>query len=71
MKGRFLSVRSLFREFTKLFPEYTGMHGSFDYILKICNAAIHGQKISSGHAQEALQMGFKMLDELKKVDNWL
>lgn len=71
MKGKFLSVRSLFREFIKLFPEYTGMHSSFDYILKICNAAIHGQKISSNHAQEALQMGFKMLDELKNVDNWL
>jgi flagellar basal body-associated protein FliL len=71
MTGRFLSARSLFREFIKLFPKYSGMHGSFDYILKICNAAIHGQNISSSHAQEALQMGFKMLDELKKVDGWL
>lgn len=71
MKGKFLSVRSLFNEFTKIFPQYSGMYGSFDYILKICNAAIHGQNISRGHEHEALQMGFKMLDELKKVDSWL
>ena len=68
MKGNFLSVRSLFREFTNEFPEYKGMYSSFDYILKICNAAIHGQNISQGHAHEALQMGFKMLDELKKLE---
>jgi uncharacterized protein YoxC len=71
MKGRYLSVRSLFREFMELFPQYSGMYGSFDYILKICNAAIHGQNISQGHAHEALQMGFKMLDELKKRESWI
>ena len=71
MKGKFMSVRSLFREFTKIFPQYSGMYSSFDYILKICNAAIHGQNISQGHAHEALQMGFKMLDELKKNESWL
>jgi len=69
MKGKFLSARSLFREFTKQLPKYSGMYSSFDYILKICNAAIHGQNISQGHAHETLQMGFKMLDELKKVDD--
>ena len=69
MKGKFLSARSLFREFIKQFPQYSGMYSSFDYILKICNAAIHGQNISQGHAHEALQMGFKMLDELKKVNS--
>jgi uncharacterized protein YoxC len=70
-KGRFLSNRSLFREFTKLYPQYSGMNSSFDYILKICNAAVHGQNISQRHAHEALQMGFKMLDEFKKVESWL
>ena len=68
IKGKFLSARSLFREFTKQYPEYKGMYGSFDYILKICNAAIHGQNISQGHAQEAFYMGLKILDELKTVD---
>ena len=71
MKGKFLSIRSLFREFTQLYPQYTGMHSSFDYVLKICNAAVHGQKISQEYAHEAMQMGFKMLDELKKTESWL
>lgn len=67
MQGKFLSARSLFREFIKKFPKYEGMNKSFDYILKICNAAIHGQNISQDHAHEALYMGLRMLDELKKV----
>jgi len=71
MKGRFLSARSLFREFISLYPEYKGMYGSFDYVLKVCNAAVHGQIIPPGHAQEALQMGLKMLDELKNINNGL
>jgi hypothetical protein len=71
MKGKYLSIRSLFREFTELYPQYIGMHSSFDYVLKICNAAVHGQKISQDYAHEAMQMGFKMLDELKKTESWL
>lgn len=69
MKGRFLAARSLFREFVRAFPQYNGMHGSFDFILKICNAAIHGQDISEGYSQEAFYMGLKMLDELRKIDS--
>lgn len=71
MKGKFLSTRSLFNEFLTIYPKYKGMHHSFDYILKICNAAIHGQKISEGHAHEALQMGLKILKELENMDCWL
>lgn len=71
MKGKFLSIRSLFREFTNLYPQYTGMHTSFDYVLNICNAAVHGQKISRDYSHEAMQMGFKILDELKKTKSWL
>ena len=71
MRGKYLSIKSLFNEFTKLYPKYAGMRGSIDYILKICNAAIHGQNISEVHSHEALHMGFTILDELRKVDSWL
>lgn len=71
MKGKFLSIRSLFHEFIKLYPQYTGMRTSFDYVLNICNAAVHGQKISRDYSHEAMQMGFKILDELKKTESWL
>jgi len=67
MKRGFLPVGSLFRKFVAKYPKYEGMGSSFDYILKICNAAVHGQIISEGHSHEALDMGFRMLDELRKI----
>jgi len=67
-KNRFMSARALFGEFIKLFPQYSGMYSSFDYIVKVCNAAVHGQNVSQGHSHEALVMGFKMLDELKTIN---
>ena len=68
MKGKFMSARQLFKEFTGQYPQYKGMYSSFDYILKVCNAAIHGQKILDGHGYEALHMGIKMLKEFESVE---
>lgn len=67
MRGKFLTAGALFRRFIAKHPRYEGMGGSFDYVLKVCNAAIHGQRISEGQAHEALYMGLRMLDELRKV----
>lgn len=69
MKSKYLSARQLFRELVSQYPDYKGLHSSFDYILKVCNAAIHGQKISEGHAHEAIYMGLKMLKEFEHVGN--
>ena len=69
MRGPFLSARSLFKEFIQKYPEYKGMYKSFDYILKVCNAAIHGQVVSQAQADEALYMGIKILNVLEKVNN--
>lgn len=68
MKQGFLPAGPLFRKFIAKYPKYEGMGSSFDYILKICNAAVHGQIISEGHSHEALHMGFRMLDELSKIN---
>lgn len=68
IRGNFLSARSLFKQFTDLYPNYVGMHGSFDYILKVCNAAIHGQKIDESYGYEALEMGITMLKEFENID---
>lgn len=65
---QFLSARSLFLQFIRQFPNYEGIEGSFDYVLKICNAAIHGQYIPENYAHEALSMGFRMLAELKSIN---
>lgn len=65
---KFLSARSLFSQFIGKYPNYRGMGSSFDYVLKICNAAIHGQFIPEGYAHEALSMGFRMLTELRSIN---
>lgn len=66
--SKFLSARSLFLQFVQQYPNYEGIEGSFDYVLKICNAAIHGQYIPDNYAHEALSMGFRMLEELKTIN---
>lgn len=65
---KFLSARSLFLHFVRRFPNYEGIEGSFDYVLKVCNAAIHGQYVPDNYAHEALSMGFRMLTELKSIN---
>lgn len=65
---KFLSARSLFVQFTHEFPNYQAIGNSFDYVLKVCNAAIHGQYVPDGYAHEALSMGLRMLEELKGID---
>lgn len=66
-KHKFLSVRSLFRSFIVEYPKYQGMYSSFDYILIVCNAGAHGQKVPERQAHEALSMGIKMLEQLKEI----
>lgn len=65
---RFLSTRSLFNQFVRVRPEYEGIATSFDYVLKICNAAIHGQHVPENQAKEALWMGVQMLTELRAIE---
>lgn len=68
MKGQFLSARNLFKQLTKENPKYQGMQTSFDYVLKVCNAAIHGQNIFDGHGLEAINIGLRILNELEQIN---
>ena len=65
MRGKILSARSLFRRLVSVFPRYENMQDSFDYILKVCNAAIHGRQIPEKIAHEAIDMGLRILRELE------
>jgi hypothetical protein len=65
---KYLSTRSLFSEFAQKHPRYANLRSSFDYVLKVCNAAIHGQSIPAGHAYETVSMGVRLLAELKKIN---
>lgn len=64
---KFLSAGRLYRMFLKDFNNYQYLEGSFDYVLKICNAAIHGQQVPSGQAQEALELGARLISTLKEI----
>ena len=65
---RFLSARSLFTQFARRYPAYEGLSSSFDYVLRVCNTAIHGQFVPQGSAHEALSMGLSMLAELRNIE---
>jgi hypothetical protein len=66
--AKFLSARSLIAQFADKYPTYEGILKSFDYVLRVCNAAIHGQIIPEEYAHEALFMGIKILNELKGIN---
>lgn len=69
MRGKFLSARSLFRTLASRNPKYQQMRSSFDYVLEACNAAIHGQRIADGVANEAMGIGLKILRELQREED--
>ena len=66
MQGSFLSVRSLFRMLVRAEPRYERMEYSLGYMLRVCNSAIHGQRVPEDVAYKAMDMGLRMLGELKK-----
>ncbi len=67
-EAKYLSTRTLFNQFIEAFPSYERIRTSFDYVVKVCNAAIHAQVVPEGHAREALSMGVQMLSELGGID---
>ena len=69
MRGKFLTARSLFRTLVSMKPKYQQMRSSFDYVLEVCNAAIHGQRTAEGIANEAVGMGLQMLRELRREND--
>ena len=64
---RFYSIRTLFKEFLRLYPKFKNLEHSLNYVLKVCNAAIHGQRIAEEEAKEALLLGAKIIAILKEI----
>ena len=65
MRGKFLSARPLFRQLASAVPRYRHMQGSVNYLLEVCNAAIHGQRLPEDIVHEAIDMGLRVLGELE------
>lgn len=66
---KFLSARSLFRQFLESFPDYKSLYKPFDYVIRVCNAAIHGQKVPKDEADEALNLGAEIIAVLSDFAN--
>lgn len=64
---KYLSAGRLYRMFLEEYDNYAYLERSFDYVLKICNAAIHGQQIPSWQAQEALDLGARLISTLNEI----
>ena len=61
-----LTARLLFRQLESRNARYGGMQRSFDYVIEHCNGAVHGQQITEDIAHEVIDMGLRILEELKK-----
>ncbi|MGA2585657.1 MAG: hypothetical protein ABSF88_01315 [Candidatus Aminicenantales bacterium] len=62
---KYLTARQLFDRFIIEYPEYIKMKEGFDYVIRICNAAIHGQRIPEDEANAAIDMSSRLIAVLK------
>lgn len=63
----YASFGKLYKRFMNEYPEHKNLGNSFAYVGQICNAAIHGQRISEGPASEVLDIGSKLIAILDKI----
>jgi len=64
---RFLSARSLFYKFLELYPEKRELAEPFEYVIRVCNAAIHGQRVPPSDADIALDIGADIIAYLSDL----
>lgn len=62
-------INELFRIFLLKNPDNGFLKDSFRYVLRICNAAIHGMDLSYVQAEEAIELGIRIIKELEVVRN--
>lgn len=65
MQRRAVAARPMFRKLASFVPKYQYLRRSFDYVLEVCNAEIHGQIISQSDTIETIGMGLQILRDLK------
>jgi hypothetical protein len=65
---KFMGLVQLFRLFYKEYPHFKNLYNPFRYVNEVCNAAIHAQKISEGQAEEAIELGARIIAVLNDVE---
>ncbi|WP_428421146.1 hypothetical protein [Methylibium sp.] len=63
---RMASLRQLFNELVKSDSQYESLYESFNYVNRVCNAAIHGQIVTKDQAAEALKLGALIIEVLQQ-----
>lgn len=63
---RLASTRQLFQRLLASNDHYEHLREPFDYVNKVCNAAIHAQIVSPEQATEALRLGAQIIEVLSK-----
>ena len=61
-----LTVRLLFRQLGSINSRYRNMQRSFDCVIEVCNGAVRAGQIPEHIAHEVIDMGVRILGELKK-----
>lgn len=64
---KLMGLPQLFKLFAEEFPQHSELGGSVSYVNKVCSAAIHAQRLPQGSAEEALEMGARIISVLDKV----
>jgi len=61
---KFMGVGKLYRLFLEKYPRYRYLQRTFEYVIRACNAAIHGQQVQYSQAEEALDLGARLISTL-------
>ena len=64
---KYLSASRLYKMFLEDYSNYQYLENSFEYVLRICNAAIHGQHVPLKQAQEALEIGAMLISTINDL----
>jgi len=64
---KLMGIRQLFKLFAEEYPQYSDLEGSISYVNNVCSAAIHAQRLPAGSAEEALDMGARIISVLNEV----
>ncbi|WP_157463063.1 hypothetical protein [Curvibacter gracilis] len=66
---RLMGLPQLARELIDTRPELHYMENSISYVNKVCSAAIHAQLLPPGYAEEALDMGARIIAVLSNMQD--
>lgn len=64
---KFLGAKHLFDMFVRENEEYSYLLKPFSYVMQVCNAAIHAQRVSDEQAREALSLGSNIIATLSDI----